>query len=65
MNVMNLEQFLRSLSEPLIAAGAKKAADDLARACACLEPFGELPVSQFADFLAKAEVYAAHRGGTR
>ena len=34
MNVKDLQHFLHSLSQPLIAAGAKKAADDLDRACA-------------------------------
>jgi len=58
MNVSDLQQFLRSLSRPLSDAGAKKAADDLERACAGLEPFRDLNVAQFADFLANAEVYA-------
>jgi hypothetical protein len=58
MNVKDLQHFLHSLSQPLIAAGAKKAADDLDRACAAMEPFGELSIPQFADFLANAEVYA-------
>jgi hypothetical protein len=58
MNVKDLQHFLHSLSQPLIAAGAKKAADDLDRACAAMEPFGELSIPQFADFLTNAEVYA-------
>ena len=65
MNVKDLQHFLHSLSQPLIAAGAKKAADDLDRACAAMEPFGELSIPQFADFLANAEVYARHRRGPR
>ena len=59
MNVSDLQQFLRSLSRPLISvSGTKKAADDLERACAGLEPFRDLNVAQFADFLANAEAYA-------
>ncbi len=58
MNVNDLQQFLRSLSQPLNVSGAKKAADDLERACAGLEPFRDMNVTQFADFLANAEAYA-------
>ena len=58
MNVRDLQQFLQSLSRPLSASGAKKAADDLERVCAGLEPFADLAVGAFADFLAKAEDYA-------
>lgn len=58
MNVKDLQQFLRSLQQPLSTSGAKKAADDLDRTCAGLEPFGELSVAQFADFLARADSYA-------
>jgi hypothetical protein len=58
MNVSDLQQFLRSLSRPLSVSGATKAADDLERACAGLEPFRDLNVAQFADFLANAEAYA-------
>jgi hypothetical protein len=58
MHVYDLQQFLRSLSQPLRTSGAKAAADDLDRAGAALEPFRDLTVSQFADFLAQAEQYA-------
>jgi hypothetical protein len=58
MNVGDLQQFLRSLSRPLSLSGAKKAADDLERACAGLEPFRGLGIAEFADFLARAETYA-------
>jgi alpha-glucuronidase len=58
MNVKDLQQFLCSLQQPLSTSGAKKAADDLDRACAGLAPFGDLSVAQFADFLAKADSYA-------
>lgn len=57
MNVNDLQQFLRSLSQPLSVSGAKKVADDLERACAGLEPFRNLSVAQFADFLGKADEY--------
>ncbi len=58
MNVSDLQQFLRSLSRPLSSSGAKSAANDLERACAGLEPFRDLNLAQFADFLARAETYA-------
>jgi hypothetical protein len=58
MNVDNVRQFLQSLSRPLSQSGAKKAAEDLERMCAGLEPFRELSVAQFADFLVSAEAYA-------
>jgi len=49
---------LQSLSRPLSVSGAKTAANDLDRMCAALEPFRELSVPQFADFLVNAEAYA-------
>lgn len=58
MNIKDVQEFLRSLSRPLSTAGAKKAAEDLERMCAGLEPFRDLGVTQFADFLARAEQYA-------
>ena len=58
MNVSDLQQFLRSLSQPLSVSGAKKVADELERACAGLEPFRNLSVVQFTDFLGKADEYA-------
>jgi hypothetical protein len=58
MNVCDLQQFLRSLSQPLSVSGAKKAADELDRACAGLEPFRDLSLAQFAEFLGRAEQYA-------
>jgi hypothetical protein len=58
MNVCDLQQFLRSLSQPLSVSGAKKIADELARACAGLEPFRDLTIAQFADFLGNADEYA-------
>jgi hypothetical protein len=58
MNVYDLQQFLRSLGQPLSVSGAKKVAEELERACAGLEPFRNLSLAQFADFLAKADEYA-------
>lgn len=58
MNVSHLQSFLSSLSQPLSVSGAKKAAEDLSRACAALEPFREWSLLQFADFLAAADQYA-------
>lgn len=58
MNVHDLQQFLRSLSQPLGVSGAKKIAEELDRACAALEPFRSLSVSQFAEFLGKADEYS-------
>lgn len=58
MKVNDLQQFLRSLARPLSASGAKKVADELDRMSAGLEPFKDLSVAQFADFLAKADTFA-------
>lgn len=58
MNVHDLQQFLRSLSQPLSVSGAKKIADDLERACTGLEPLRDLTIAQFADFLGQADEYA-------
>jgi hypothetical protein len=61
MNVAELQSFLRSLAGPLASSGGKKAADDLARAAVGLQPFAQMTVAQFADFLQQAEEY--HRTG--
>lgn len=58
MTVHDLQQFVSSLAVPLAAAGAKKAADDLRLTVAGIEPFKDLTIPQFNDFLAKAESYA-------
>lgn len=58
MNVKDLKEFLASLSRPLSAGGAKKAADDLDRMGAALEPFADLSIAAFVDFLTNAEMYA-------
>jgi hypothetical protein len=61
MKVAELQSFLRSLAGPLAAAGGKSVAADLDRAAGGLQPFAELTVAQFADFLQQAEEY--HRTG--
>ncbi len=58
MNVKDLQQFLLSLKQPLSTCGAKAVSGDLERVCRGLEPFRELPVARFADFLVEAETYA-------
>lgn len=61
MKVAELQSFLRSLTGPLASSGGKKVADDLDRAAGGLQPFAEMNVPQFADFLQQAEEY--HRTG--
>lgn len=58
MQVADLQSFLKSLSGPLGAAGGKKVADELDRAAGGLEPFRDLTIAQFADFLMRADEYA-------
>ena len=58
MNVKDLQQFLQSLKQPLSTCGAKRVSDELDRMCAGLEPFKDLPIAQFSEFLANAETYA-------
>jgi len=58
MNVKDVQQFLRSLGRPLSVSGAKKVADDLDRMCLGLEPFTDLSITQFTEFLARADSYA-------
>jgi len=57
MQVADLQQFVRNLGATLTAAGAKAVAADLERAAAGLEPFKDMPIAQFGDFLAQAEAY--------
>ncbi len=58
MRVAELQQFLRSLVEPLNASGANKAIlADLELACAGLEPFRGQSIKEFASFLARAEEF--------
>jgi hypothetical protein len=61
MKVSDLQAFLFSLSQALAASGSKQVAVDLDRARAGLEPFKDMGVAIFADFLAQAEAY--HRDG--
>ena len=59
MRVADLQSFLRALSTPLAASGAKKEIlDDLERACDGLKPFAEHQIKDFAGFLVRAEEYA-------
>jgi hypothetical protein len=58
MQVADLQQFVRSLGTTLQSAGAKSAAGDLEKAAAGLEPFKDMGIAQFGDFLAQAETYA-------
>jgi hypothetical protein len=58
VTVADLRQFLVSLAAPLEASGGKSAAADLRRAADGLAPFAALPLSAFADFLARAREYA-------
>lgn len=54
MKVAELQEFIRSLAQPLQSAGARGPANDLERVRAGLEPFKELAVGEFADFLVRA-----------
>lgn len=58
MKVSELQQFLQCLTQPLNAANAKSVANEIERARAGLEPFKEMSVAEFADFLAKAHRYS-------
>ena len=58
MNVAALQQFLRSLTGPMQAAGAsQKVVNELQEAERALEPFRELDFAQFAAFLRQADEY--------
>jgi hypothetical protein len=48
---------LKSIAETVSAAGGRQAALDIERMCEALDTFDSLSVSQFADFLAKADYY--------
>jgi hypothetical protein len=58
MQVADLQQFVRNLGTTLHSAGAKSVAGDLEKAAAGLEPFKDMAIAQFSDFLAQAETYA-------
>jgi hypothetical protein len=62
MKVADLQQFVKSLIAPLSTSGASKVAGELDRVCSGLEPFKEMALAQFADFLAQADAY--QREGT-
>src|SRR5262245_49356313 len=57
MKVAELQQFVKSLSVPLSTSGASKVAGELDRVCAGFEPFKEMTLAEFADFLALADTY--------
>jgi len=57
MQVAELRSLLDSIAETVSAGGGKKSANDLKRVCELLDTFGTLSISQFGDFLAKAEYY--------
>jgi hypothetical protein len=57
MQVVALQQFLRSLVPPLEAGEARSAARWVDEAAAALAPFGSLGLAEFAAFLARADEY--------
>ena len=58
MKVADLQQFVRSLAQPLQAAGAsQKVMTELDRAVAALEPFANSSIGDFAQFLEMADQY--------
>jgi len=54
MKVHDLQQFLKSLAQPLTAAGGSKVAADLERAADGLDQFRDMSVADFCGFLDKA-----------
>jgi hypothetical protein len=58
VKVAELQEFIRSLAQPLQSAGARGPANDLERVRAGLEPFKELAVAEFADFLGRAHRFS-------
>jgi hypothetical protein len=61
MKVAELQSFVNSLAQPLRVCGGTNVAEELQQAVAGMNPFREMTIAQFADFLAKAEEY--HRTG--
>lgn len=58
MKVHELQQFLAAVTPLARAAGAsEKAAAELERAVQCLEPFKEKSLSEFSEFLLRADEY--------
>ena len=56
MKVADLQQIIRSLTQPVKVAGAsEKVCTELERAAQCLEPFRENTLPEFNDFLVRAE----------
>ena len=60
MRVAELRSLLKSIAATVSAAGGQKAAGDIERMCEALDRFDSLSLSQFADFLAKADHYLKH-----
>lgn len=58
MKVSELQEFLKGLVSPLQTAGARAAANEIERARAGLDPFRDMAVGEFADFLSRAHRYA-------
>jgi hypothetical protein len=54
MKVHDLQQFIKALTQPLTAAGGKKAADDLQRAADGLNQFQDMTIVDFCSFLDRA-----------
>jgi hypothetical protein len=57
MNVAALQSFLKNLANTLEQADGRTVAKELEHVCHGLEPFRELRVKDFADFLVRAEQY--------
>ena len=58
MKVSNLQQFVRSLVEPMRQAGAvAKVTDDIEKAVTDLDPFAQLDVWQLSELLRQAKEY--------
>jgi hypothetical protein len=62
MKVQELQQFLRSLAQPLEAAGGKRIGDDLVKAAEGLEPFKEKTISDFCNFLSRVGEHFVQHG---
>jgi hypothetical protein len=60
MKVADLQSFLNSLAGPLSASGAKAVATDLEKMRVGLDPFKDLAVADFADFLVRAHQYSVN-----
>jgi hypothetical protein len=60
MKVAVLQQYLRSLVDPLVASGvSRKTVEDIQRTCQELEPFQDKELGDLASFLKRAQEYEA------